>query len=532
MERVVLSLIAFLLITVSTASGGSPLQSDCSVGVWNNFDFQRPAEDWSDAALKFGGQNSVIDLVVAQANIDGLTYLSFPYENKEYLYSSSQTDTVEPYLDKFDSEGLKVILSIQPLNANATQIIEILLSRYGHHESIIGVNIDLEWKETGTPYYVSNEERDVWLNEIKRHNPQLKLFLTYFEDYTHFPEDKPDLVILYDGEKDAQFNLLKQYKELADHYNNVGIYTGYSSSVPPTASYERIMAEVPNTRYIIHTDDVYSSKTIVIFEMDDVQVDWLESTSIALMDLHTQKSVPVVLGVIPNNLDNPNVGGGFLPRYLKNLNGNFSDLFEIAEHGYTHNTSEVLGNLSYEEQKKVIESGGEILMSMGIKPTTFVPPFGSADGITVKAVEDLGFTTLVSLFGNLSSDKLVIIDSWVSLTEGIENKTVLKSPEQLMAEIDQKKDRNVIIILYQIHDFRPDSGNRIEELGNILDVLKGSGKYQFMTARDYRETLRNETLPTSGQTPPQEPILPDWSLYIIIGTLVIATLLLLGLARK
>lgn len=530
MEKTVIACLLIGMIAVSTVSGGYTPPPNCSVGVWNNFDFHRPAEDWSYAAQKFGGEKGVIDLVVAQANINGHTYLPFPFESRGYLCSFSQIDKLEPYLEKFDAEGLKVILSIQPLKVDVTQIIEILLTLYGHHKCIIGVNVDLEWKETGIPMHVSNEERDIWLNEIRRHNSKLKLFLTYFVDHTHFPEDMDNLVILFDGENATQFSLLRQYKELADHYTSVGIYTGYSSSVPPTASYERIMAAVPNTEYIIHTDDVFSNKTVLIFLMSDVQVDWLESTSIDLINLHMQKSVPVVCGVIPNNLDNPSVGGGFLPSHLKYLNENFLDLFEIAEHGYTPNAPEELKGKSYKEQKKIIKSGLKNLTSIGIKPTTFLPPFGSADGTTVKVAEDLGFKTLVSLSGNLNSDKLLIIDSWISLTEAVESETVLKSPERLMAEIDQI-DKKVVIVSYHIHDFRLGSGNKVEELGKIIDILKYSEKYQFMTSREYQETLRDGTLPPSGQTPLQWPILPDWSLYVIIGALVIATLVLLEARR-
>lgn len=227
-------------------------QSECSEGVWNNCNFTKPAEEWSAAAKEFGGEDGVIDLVVAQAHENELTYLPFPFEKRENIYSYSQTDQVEPYLRKFDEDGLKVILSIQPNGADTADLIDIILSRYGHHESIIGVNVDIEWKLTGNPYHVSDEERDLWLNGIKRYNPEFKLFLTYFKDYTYFPGDAQDVVILYDGENASQEVILGGYKKLASHYKSVGIYTGYSSSTPPTASHDSIMAAAPNTEYILH----------------------------------------------------------------------------------------------------------------------------------------------------------------------------------------------------------------------------------------------------------------------------------------
>ena len=221
-------------------------------GVWNNGTFTKPAEEWSAAAKSFEGENGVVDLVVAQAHENELTYLPFPFERRGSIYSYNQTDKVEPYLSKFDEDGLKVILSIQPNEADVADLIDIILSRYGHHESVIGVNVDIEWKLTGNPYHVSNEERDVWLNRIQSHDPEFKLFLTYFKDRTYFPDDAQDIVILFDGDKATQDKLIENYKELASHYTSVGIYTGYPSSIPPTASHESIIAAAPNTEYILH----------------------------------------------------------------------------------------------------------------------------------------------------------------------------------------------------------------------------------------------------------------------------------------
>ncbi len=189
-----------------------PPQPVCSEGVWNNCNFKKPAEEWSSAAKRFGGEHAIVDLVVAQAHENKLAYVPFPFENKGYIYSYNQTDKVEPYLNRFDEDGLKVILSIQPNGADVSDLIDIVLSRYGHHKSVIGVNIDLEWKLTGNPNHVSNEERDLWLKKIQSYNPEYKLFLTYFKDYTYFPDDKKDVIILYDGERATQNEILKRVR--------------------------------------------------------------------------------------------------------------------------------------------------------------------------------------------------------------------------------------------------------------------------------------------------------------------------------
>ncbi|MGB5926372.1 MAG: DUF2334 domain-containing protein [Dehalococcoidia bacterium] len=483
---VVLVVVIIAVVLVVTQLPGDNPSSDYVVGIWNNAEFSKPAEEWSDAAISLGGEDGVIDLVVAQAHSNGLVYLPFPFQNTGFLYSTTTTDLVEVYLSEFEAAGLGVILSVQPLEADIKQLIGIILSRYGNHDNILGINVDIEWKESGTPNHVSNEERDTWLSELKKYSTSYKLFITYFQDYTHFPDDHPDLVILYDGEADTETNLLSQYQDLAKHYSATGMYTGYSSSIPPVVSAEQIISAAPNTKYIIHTYDIFSDRKVVIFQMDDVQVDWLEYLSINLTNLHIEKQVPVLCDVIPNNMDNPDVGGGYLPIYLTNVNRDYSDLVEIGLHGYTHNSSEMLQGMSYDEQREIVEKGLQIFDSMEITPSTFVPPFGSADNTTVEVAEDLGFQSFSSIYGGLSSSEMLILDNYLSLTTGEGGNVTIKTPEQLMSEIDQNESPEPVMVLYQFFDFQGDTENKLLEFADVLDVLKDSGKYVFMTPRQYK----------------------------------------------
>jgi hypothetical protein len=191
----VVAVIIAVVLVVTQLPGDNP-SSGYVVGIWNNAQFSKPAEEWADAAISLGGEDAVIDLVVAQAHDNGLVYLPFPFQNTGFLYSTTTTDFVETYLSEFEAAGLKVILSVQPLEADIKQLIGIILSRYSNHDNILGINVDIEWKESGTPNHVSNKERDTWLSEIKRYNADYKLFITYFKDYTYFPGNHRDLVVL------------------------------------------------------------------------------------------------------------------------------------------------------------------------------------------------------------------------------------------------------------------------------------------------------------------------------------------------
>jgi hypothetical protein len=261
----IISIVLVFVFPAVTVAGASST-AQCSMGVWDNFEFNRSAENWSMAAQMYGGENSIVDLVVVQAYSNGQIALAFPYPNNSTQFNPSPSDEVEPYLEQFDRDGVGVILSVQPMGANVTSLIDAILTRYGSHKSVIGINIDLEWKESGTPQHVSNLERDTWLSEIKNFNPGLKLFLTYYGDHTYFPDDKPGLVVLFDGTSDTQDSILNQYAVLSKYYTNVGIYTGYSSSDPPTATNDMILEAAPNTEYIIHTDDAFAKNDSAILK--------------------------------------------------------------------------------------------------------------------------------------------------------------------------------------------------------------------------------------------------------------------------
>ena len=492
-------LIAFVVALTAGPSMAEASQQ-YSEGVWNNFNFTRPATDWSDAAKEFAAEGSLIDLVVAQENLDQFTYIPFPHPDSGYLRSSSQIDRIEPYLQKFDETDQKVILSLQPGRVDPLQLMQILLSRYGHHRCIIGINVDLEWKKTGEANHASNKERDAWLYAIKQHDPDLKLFLTYFRDHTHFPDDADDLVILFDGEGATQMELLKQYKELSGHFKSVGIYTGYRSSHPQTAPVGQIMAAAPNTQYIIHTQDVFPQEKVLIFLISDIQVDWLEKESIDLLDAYKEKNIPTVVGVISKNLDNPNVGGGFLPGMLQELHQNDSDLFEIAEYAYSDQDRQ-----SYEDQKRSINDSLQALLRLGIWPTTLIPSRLNADEDTVRAAEELGFGNMISSSQSLDPGRLKVLNTLVSMTEETGR---LKDPAELMAEIDGK-EQEAIVVIYQIQNLQPGSGNRIEDLSKILDALKESKRYRFMTADQYLASL-----PAHGRNSLSMEKLPGWSFYL------------------
>jgi hypothetical protein len=80
-------------------------------------------------------------------------------------------------------DGLKVNLSIQPNGTEVADLIDIILSRYVHHKSVIDVSVDMEWKLTGTPYHGS------WVYVIEnRKRKNLSTFTSNTGDVLAFSE--------------------------------------------------------------------------------------------------------------------------------------------------------------------------------------------------------------------------------------------------------------------------------------------------------------------------------------------------------
>lgn len=239
--------------------------SEVESGIYDNCNFTQPSIFWSESARQVGGNRGIVDIVVGQAQKDGLCFVPFPYNNgvpKEYIYSWATSDQAEPYLKQLEKDNRKVILSIQPNNANVSDVLDVILSKYGNYKNILGINIDTEWKNTGMAEHVNNTERDAWIEKIHSYNPDYKLFLTNYEDYTYFPSDSNDIVILYDELNTSQEKILDNYREIATHFTNVGLYTGFTGSTPPTASDSEILEEVSNTKYILHNTWAINNYTV------------------------------------------------------------------------------------------------------------------------------------------------------------------------------------------------------------------------------------------------------------------------------
>jgi len=127
----------------------------------------------------------------------------------------------------------------------------------------------------------------------------------------------------------------------------------------------------------------------VAFRFDDVQDFWLNNIQIGIIDFFVERKLPITLGI---------VGGGFgadkkIVDNIKNSLG-LNPFIEIANHGWDHIS---LSSLSKEEQSLQLQQANEKLSdSLGVAPTTLIPPLNEYNDDTLAVLEENGITHISS----------------------------------------------------------------------------------------------------------------------------------------
>lgn len=222
--------------------------------------------------------------------------------------------------------------------------------------------------------------------------------------------------------------------------------------------------------------------------MDDIQGNWLEDISKTLVETHIENEADVVLGVIPQNLDN------MIP-YIKDWYSNHKDVVEIAQHGLNHTV--VYRGKTYDRQQELIKMGKNIFLSIGVEPKTFIPPFSELDNTTLKVLSENGYEeTLTHTGKGYSSGNILVISNVVFLCESeyVGYNCTIKKTEKIVEEIEKNIDESgVAVIFYHIQDFATEENildtEKHETLKDIISFLKNSGKYEFMTANEYHHKI-------------------------------------------
>jgi len=127
----------------------------------------------------------------------------------------------------------------------------------------------------------------------------------------------------------------------------------------------------------------------VAFRLDDIQDYWLDDVQIEIMSKFEEKSIPLTIGIIGNQIGEDQKILNILKKIRFDVNN-----FEVANHGWKHEDFSII---SLEQQSVLIKlTNDKVFDIIGTVPTVFIPPFNQFNENTLIAIKQNGITHLSS----------------------------------------------------------------------------------------------------------------------------------------
>ena len=180
-------------------------------------------------------------------------------------------DLFESTFDAFDAAGISVWLQVEPARCDVPMLIDLLYQQYGHHQSVIGFGVDVEWyrkdlAKFGKP--VTDAEATAWLGDVRSQTAASAndlLFLKHWLIEKMPPTARTGLVFIDDSQGHGSLaNMVTEFKAWGDHFAPapVGYQYGYQSDKawwgslgdPPRTIGNELIRVIPNTRDLVWVD--------------------------------------------------------------------------------------------------------------------------------------------------------------------------------------------------------------------------------------------------------------------------------------
>lgn len=186
--------------------------------------------------------------------------LGFPGTSDDPLIRFSAADRYEETLDLFDAAGVQVWLQVEPGFASVEKLLHLLLARYGHHRSVVGVGVDVEWYRSLDPDHgdpVSDADARAWLAAARSHDPAYRLFLKHWLVEKMPPSVREGILFVDDSQTFPSLDaMVAEFAEWGKAFAPwpVAYQFGYRSDSswwrsladPPREIGHRLVAQVPN----------------------------------------------------------------------------------------------------------------------------------------------------------------------------------------------------------------------------------------------------------------------------------------------
>ncbi len=214
----------------------------------------------------------------------------------------------------------------------------------------------------------------------------------------------------------------------------------------------------------------------VVVRIDDVQAKAMTETTLAMLDEAYQRQIPLVLGVIPKDLEQDQRLVSMLKRYQCNL--------EIALHGWYNSVNgnyelAEFGALDFAEAKQRIERGKQVLEKvLGIDLITFIPPNNHYSYETALALARVGVPVV-------SSEGDAYFDYNASTFDF--DKDELEPVEHVIKDCYQGyKEKGLCVIMLHPQDFMTNNSHDQAKFSQYIYLLDGLQRLdaQFVTFSD------------------------------------------------
>lgn len=150
----------------------------------------------------------------------------------------------EEYLNYFDEHGIKVFLQVESGFADMKTLMDLIFAKYGHHESVIGFGVDVEWyygvsEDAGLP--ITDALAKDWDEHLKSIHPTYRMFLKHYNIRWLPPTYRSDILFVNDSQSigsidgevpgmyDDTMGFIPEFKVFADFFypNDVLYQIGY-----------------------------------------------------------------------------------------------------------------------------------------------------------------------------------------------------------------------------------------------------------------------------------------------------------------
>ncbi len=192
--------------------------------------------------------------------------LSFPADKGAHYknISFNSEDMNEKHLDYFDKKGAKVWLQVESASASVDDLIDLVLKRYGHHKSVIGFGVDVEWfrynkHSDPSGVAITDVKAKRWAHKVRSYNKNYLLFFKHWE-ISMMPRDyRNGIMFLNDSQGlNSLTEMIDEFKRWGKYFSpaRVGFQFGYATDKewwkklndPPSDIANAIVKHVPGAR--------------------------------------------------------------------------------------------------------------------------------------------------------------------------------------------------------------------------------------------------------------------------------------------